>query len=159
MMTCPHAKPFPGVIHCQLIGHGFAVAAAPCETCQTQTGGKAPDAKTLPPVLVEIAAGNLPMPKPVPATPLTPIQKIRNAAKAFAAFVRSGGKLLDAPTVAARLAVCDGCEHRQRFLRVDTCGICSCALRLKSQLPTEHCPKGKWPGDPVRRPCGTPCGG
>ena len=168
MMDCPHAKSFPGVIHCQLIGHGFATSAAPCETCQTQTDGKVPDASTLPPVLVEIAAGNLPMPKPIPATPLTMRDKIRNAKAAAKAYFKSGGKRLPKEAKAERLKTCEGCEHRVMFSHLTSllrivkgvkpvygCGKCGCLLEVKAMLPAEHCPLGLWEnGFPPKRCCG-----
>lgn len=155
-MTCQHAKQFPGLIHCQLIGRGFSAADAPCERCQSEwVDGDPPTRTNLPPVLVEISHGRLPVQRPADAKPLTPVEKLAAFARAFAAWLRVGGKTLAKVDAAARLAVCDGCDKRSTLLTIQICGVCGCSLHLKSKWPQQHCPLGKWPGD--KSDCG-PCG-
>jgi len=49
-----------------------------------------------------------------------------------------------------RLAICDGCEHKQfrKLTRTFVCGACGCPLSKKvySPLPGDQaCPEAKWP--------------
>lgn len=69
-------------------------------------------------------------------------------------WTRSGFKLVDAETLAARRLTCEGddtherCPHWQsssRLFGFGRCGKCGCRVGLKSALMTETCPLGKWP--------------
>lgn len=82
-----------------------------------------------------------------PEPPLPPMMAMAgNLAAATARDVTHGFARLDAPAVAARLAICHACpEYRPSDGR---CAKCGCFLMdAKADRPHEHCPLGKWPGD------------
>lgn len=43
-----------------------------------------------------------------------------------------------------RKLICAQCE----FFKNDWCGKCGCYLPVKIKWASEHCPEGKWSGDP-----------
>lgn len=155
-MNCTHRSEIPGICHCKLVDIGFAAKLCPCEQCVSEWIGEAPPTTdTLTPTLVAVAINGVAKPRTAHMGQPTLSSRIRSAAKAFAKFVASGGALLDRETTGARRAVCDGCEYRTSFLRAGVCGKCGCAIALKSQLPKEHCPLGKWEnGFATKRCCG-----
>ena len=63
-----------------------------------------------------------------------------NLALSLADFVADGCKLVTAEEYAARLAVCDLCEHR----RETRCLKCGCNLALKARGRAFKCPEDKW---------------
>jgi tetratricopeptide (TPR) repeat protein len=68
--------------------------------------------------------------------------KAASAARAAARFLGSGLKTVSPATRAERLRTCAACEHHTGI----RCRLCGCFTRLKSWLPHESCPVGKWPG-------------
>ena len=155
---------FGRITHCHLIGVGFGPGGAPCAQCQSEwIGGQPPTKDSLPPVLVEITNGLRdsrrlrPPQAPRERKPLPPlIVRMKTFAVAFAKYLVSGGKTLPAADANARLAICAECPERTKYFLADACGVCGCALAIKSKWPEQRCPLSKWPGD--RTPCGKPCG-
>lgn len=128
----------------------------PCDPCRREwIDGRPPTDIT--PTLAKIVSPPRPVSTALIGRPLTRIEKIRNAAKAYWAYIRSGKPLLSWSAQADRMEICDGCEHREAHKRFYVCGKCECILIFKSKLPTEHCPLGKWEnGPPPRSCCGDP---
>jgi hypothetical protein len=80
-------------------------------------------------------AGGTPVPEP-PGV----FRKAANFAGAVARHVAAGMPVLGEEATAARLAVCEACEHK----RGDSCGLCGCRLSWKARMENEHCPIHKW---------------
>jgi hypothetical protein len=59
----------------------------------------------------------------------------------------------DDSTIAARRAICRGCEHAEpcplNIGRKCRCALCGCVLRAKTAVASEACPAGKWPAVPL----------
>jgi len=69
-------------------------------------------------------------------------------------WARSGFKLVDDETLAARRIACEGDETHERCSAWQSttrgfgfgrCGKCGCVGSLKTALATEKCPLGRWP--------------
>jgi hypothetical protein len=44
-----------------------------------------------------------------------------------------------------RIEICNKCEHKKTNLGINTCEVCSCALKAKVFSPViGACPEGKW---------------
>ena len=72
------------------------------------------------------------------------------------AFLRRQASYLTGFAYRRRVAICRRCPLRSG----NRCTSCGCYIRGilgKARLSTEHCPRGKWPGDDPVKPCG--CGG
>lgn len=101
--------------------------------------------------------------------PLTPLfARLARPWRLVRSFVRARRVWRDADRprpstedAAARLAACLDCPLRGKGVLADRCTKCGCFLRwktlavkwlqwlpLKIEMATEHCPIGKWPGDP-----------
>ena len=64
-----------------------------------------------------------------------------NFAKAVTKYVAAGGKKIEEPQYAERMAICDNCEYRSG----GRCLKCGCFLELKATWASADCPIGKWP--------------
>lgn len=64
------------------------------------------------------------------------------AIQAGAAFLQSGGKWVTREVREDRLSECRACPVFKPPTR--QCGDCGCFLSIKSWLPAEKCPRGKW---------------
>jgi tetratricopeptide (TPR) repeat protein len=64
-----------------------------------------------------------------------------SAAESLAKFARARFQTAPAETRRRRLQTCAGC-HQHTGLR---CKVCGCFTDIKSRLPHEECPIGKWP--------------
>lgn len=127
----------------------------PCDPCRREwIDGRPPTDIT--PTLAKIVSPPRPVSTALIGRPLTRIEKIRNAAKAYWKFWRSGKALLPASGQIARRALCHGCDQRRAHKRFELCGKCECLLYFKAQLPDEHCPLGLWENGPPPAGC---CGG
>lgn len=74
------------------------------------------------------------------------VTQAKNLAVATARDAQAGFARLDEGAAEARLAICRRCpSYRPSDER---CAICGCFLNAKATRPHEHCPLGKWPGDP-----------
>ena len=62
------------------------------------------------------------------------------AFKSFAKFLGGGLKTLPQAQRDQRLAVCGTCEHHTGV----RCRVCGCFTSVKTWLPHERCPIGKW---------------
>lgn len=60
---------------------------------------------------------------------------------AAAKFALGGMRVLSVEDQAARMKACEGCPHKKG----DMCASCGCILSIKSWMPGEHCPTGRWP--------------
>lgn len=61
-------------------------------------------------------------------------------AGAMGRWVAAGLPRLDDDQVAARLAICGGCDQ----FADGRCRVCGCWLLAKARMTTEDCPLGKW---------------
>jgi hypothetical protein len=52
--------------------------------------------------------------------------------------------MVDKETAEKRMAICDSCEHLKEVLKMKTCSLCGCVMRIKTELKVAACPKGKW---------------
>jgi len=64
-----------------------------------------------------------------------------SALKSMARFVGSGMKTVPPAVREERLQTCGACEHHTGV----RCKLCGCFTAVKSWLPHEHCPIGRWP--------------
>jgi tetratricopeptide (TPR) repeat protein len=64
-----------------------------------------------------------------------------SALKSMAKFVGSGMKTVPPAVRDERLETCAACEHHTGV----RCKLCGCFTAVKSWLPHEHCPIGRWP--------------
>jgi tetratricopeptide (TPR) repeat protein len=71
------------------------------------------------------------------------LRQALSAAKALVKFVGSGGQVVGPEVRRRRLEVCDACEHHTGV----RCRLCGCYTRVKTRLPYEACPIGKWPAE------------
>jgi hypothetical protein len=78
---------------------------------------------------------------PAPAAPPL-LTRAVNFAGAVFGHVAAGMPQADPATVAARLAVCGGCE---RFIAPNSCAVCGCNLSAKASWLDSACPLDKWP--------------
>jgi hypothetical protein len=77
---------------------------------------------------------------PVPPLPSLPRQ-VASAAVAVVRHAAGGFRQASPEVVAARLAVCQGCDR----LRPDgKCAACGCGVGAKAAWAMERCPLGKW---------------
>jgi hypothetical protein len=77
---------------------------------------------------------------PVPPLPSLPRQ-VAGAAVAVVRHAAGGFRQASPEVVAARLAVCQGCDR----LRPDgKCAACGCGVGAKAAWAMERCPLGKW---------------
>jgi tetratricopeptide (TPR) repeat protein len=69
-----------------------------------------------------------------------PLRMAFTAFKSFAKFLGGGLKTLPQAQRDQRLAVCGTCEHHTGV----RCRVCGCFTSVKTWLPHERCPIGKW---------------
>lgn len=77
--------------------------------------------------------------KPVKHEPKTGIKRIAHGAVGIAKAVAHIDRPDDA-TIAARLAVCEGCDEYKN----GKCGKCGCNMKYKTAVAQEKCPLRKW---------------
>jgi positive regulator of sigma E activity len=65
-----------------------------------------------------------------------------SAALAATNFVASGGKTVSGEVHAERQSTCSTCPSHNAT--ANRCNECGCFLQLKTWLPAEQCPLGKW---------------
>jgi len=70
------------------------------------------------------------------------LEMAASAASAAAKFAVGGGKSVTADVQKERMATCHTCKKFEPVLA--RCGACGCFLSLKTWLPKEKCPLGKW---------------
>ncbi len=68
------------------------------------------------------------------------LRKAVSAARALAQYVGSGMKTVCPEERQRRLELCTGCEHHTGV----RCRLCGCFTQVKTWLPHEVCPLGKW---------------
>jgi tetratricopeptide (TPR) repeat protein len=64
-----------------------------------------------------------------------------SAAKSMTTFLASGMKTVSPEVQQKRLKTCATCEHHTGL----RCRICGCFTNVKTKMPHEDCPIGKWP--------------
>ena len=89
-------------------------------------------------VVDETVVPNPPM-AVVPESP-TMLQKAKRVGKAAVKFAADKGRLASKKVVAERRELCGACDH----LADGRCDVCSCFIKVKTTLPLEECPIGKW---------------
>ena len=70
------------------------------------------------------------------------LEMAASAAKAAAQFAMSRGETVSTDAHDARIAVCNACPHFSP--KHSRCNQCGCFLEIKTWLPKERCPIGKW---------------
>lgn len=70
------------------------------------------------------------------------LEMAASVAKASVDFAKSGGRTVSGEVFAARAEVCRECPAHDP--KLNRCADCGCFLSLKSWLPGEKCPRGKW---------------
>jgi len=81
-------------------------------------------------------------PKGEPRKPLSLLDMAATAARAATNFVASGGKTVTGEVQTARQTACNTCPSHDST--ANRCNECGCFLQLKTWLPDEKCPAGKW---------------
>lgn len=66
------------------------------------------------------------------------MEQVGNAIGAAAAFVASGGVMVDDAERSRRLLICAECTHYDASQR--RCRLCGCRLNLKARIASQHCP-------------------
>lgn len=69
-------------------------------------------------------------------------KKVCNVTMALIRFLKSRGRVLGREIRNERLAVCFECPSYMPTSK--RCFICGCFVEVKSWLPQENCPEGKW---------------
>lgn len=92
--------------------------------------------------------------------PISMAEKSRSLAEAMRKFIQSGAPVMPDDGRKARLNLCYSCPLINRLFGIDKlseCKACGCFIHVKSRMATEHCPIGKWPGDPkeLKQGCGS----
>jgi len=64
-----------------------------------------------------------------------------SVAKAMGKYIGSGLQTVPPSVQQQRLQICAGCEHHTGV----PCKLCGCFTSVKTWLPHETCPLGKWP--------------
>jgi tetratricopeptide (TPR) repeat protein len=84
-----------------------------------------------------------PVPRPAQGRASGPglLRMALSAAKSATRFLGSGLKTVAAETQQKRLRTCQGCEHHTGL----RCRVCGCFTNIKTRMPHEACPIGKWP--------------
>lgn len=151
-----------GIAECAILKrHGIDKISGPgsngclcCDCMKNWASGSPPSSVEENSVLLMIS-GTAPSPPS-----LTLSRKVKSAVSAFRRFVSSGGKVLDKSSAESRFWECRKCRELGSAFGRSVCNACGCFLAVKIRLPDEHCPLGKWPGDPPvpSGGCG-PCGG
>jgi hypothetical protein len=68
---------------------------------------------------------------------------VATGAKAFARYVASGMKNVDAEVAAEREAICRACPELDQ--EADKCRVCGCMfMKAKRAMASEACPLAKW---------------
>jgi len=80
---------------------------------------------------------------PGPPKPAGPIRKAINFGGAMVATALDGFRAAPPELVAARLAVCAGCEHYDQGN--NGCKECGCPLHYKPTMLAWECRLGRWP--------------
>ena len=50
----------------------------------------------------------------------------------------------DVSEIERRKAVCDGCNNKTQYFKIDMCNDCYCFIKLKTALKNATCPLDKW---------------
>lgn len=74
--------------------------------------------------------------------PPTLLEMMASAATAAANFAISGGKTIAKEAQEIRQSTCNTCPSHDST--ANRCNECGCFLQLKTYLPDEKCPAGKW---------------
>jgi hypothetical protein len=79
-------------------------------------------------------------------TPIaTPVEQVTSAVTAASHFIASGFTVLAKEDRQARLDICLDCfEEDVHVLTNGRCKYCGCFMSIKTWLPAEKCPKGRW---------------
>jgi hypothetical protein len=83
-------------------------------------------------------------PGPAPEPPVSGpgvLHMAISAVKSMTRFLASGAKTVGPDTQRKRLDVCATCPHHTGL----RCRVCGCFTGVKTWLPHERCPLGKWP--------------
>jgi tetratricopeptide (TPR) repeat protein len=94
--------------------------------------------------VLESGGGYPPGPGPGPQQPESGpgvLQMAISAVKSMARFIGSGAKTLAPASREKRLRTCARCEHHTGV----RCKLCGCFTTVKTWMPHEKCPIGKWP--------------
>lgn len=160
MTSCPHsALVNDRAAKCSLANARVSIPRV-CGPCQAAwIDGEPPTAETLTPILVQLSniahvGPRLTAPVIVRPTHTPPdmVAQLKSATAAFIRFIASGGVRSTKAERAARMDICKICPEHQ----AGRCQACGCFVSVKSWMPEEHCPLGKWPGDtkPSSKRCG-----
>lgn len=133
----------PGVFYCRngsVNSHNNLVSLSICKNCPHKNGTPHKIRQELSvaevDALIEMAKINKQSP-PV-------IEQVSNAMRAITDTITSvtaGNSLFATPeTATARWKTCEGCEYRNN----NTCSLCGCGLKAKTQIASQACPAGKW---------------
>jgi tetratricopeptide (TPR) repeat protein len=93
-------------------------------------------------MVTTVMAGQTSTPAPAPAAGPNLLYMAISAARSMTKFLKSRMQTVTAETRQKRLRTCASCEHHTGT----RCRICGCFTNLKTWLPHEDCPIGKWPG-------------
>ncbi len=85
-------------------------------------------------------ASELPAPQPPSLT-----RMVTSATQSAIQFAAGGGKVLRADEQQARMNTCRSCDE----LAGARCHACGCFVAVKTWLPHERCPLGKWSMQPA----------
>ena len=146
MKSCPNASSADSLITCQLVGPGVWLTPAGCEQCQAGWVRNVPPASIRDSSYLRRLSARGKMTSSRPA--------VRWAARALSLLAALGRWADDRFRLSSqrggRWAQCMGCDLRRGGRGSwQTCAECGCFLTIKTALPRERCPVGKWLADPV----------
>ena len=78
------------------------------------------------------------------------VGQLANFASAVADFVAQGMNLASDEERARRYTICQGCERfsKDEYLGHGKCLECGCNMAVKTAMPSQACPLGKWNAAP-----------
>ncbi len=76
-------------------------------------------------------------------TPKNIVERGFNLLGAVGDFISDGLETCTKEEYESRLKICEPCPKREN----NTCTICTCNLKLKAAMKSQHCPIKKWVGD------------
>lgn len=74
------------------------------------------------------------------------LEQLKSFSSAVAGFVADGMKLAPDEERASRYTICQACEHfrPEEFMGHGKCSVCGCNMLMKTAMPAQECPVGKW---------------
>lgn len=133
----------PGIFYCRnpnVIAHHNLVPMKICQGCTRKDEIHQNPRPELIPQEIHQLVKNLRDKKPSPSATQQATNVIRAVTDTISSMVAGNSLFATPETAAARWKTCEGCEYRNN----NTCSLCGCGLKAKTQIASQACPAGKW---------------